>query len=306
MLLIHALVFPDSEYHARMDVDVRALRAFIALAERLHFSGTAAALGVTPSTLTRTIRALEADAGVRLLDRSTHHVALTASGAELLPIARRIVAECDWAARRLGRRDARGASTFVVGCLGGALYEALPSRIRAARRKFPGVAIRLAELSESGLAERVLDGSVDVGFLYFPTPDAALERRVVSRRPQVVAMSPEHRLAGRATLQPADLVDETLILPDRQAAPRLHGWYRDVLEARIDARLTFVEASSVQAALGLCAAGEGVCVLAEHLRRIRGDDVRYAPLRGAPHSELAAIWRRDSPTRHVAQFVATW
>ena len=289
-----------------MDVDVGALRAFIALSERLHFGEAAAALGMSASSLTRAIRALEARAGVRLLDRSTHHVALTAAGAELLPSARRIVAECDWAARRLGRRDARGASTFVVGCLGGALYEALPARIRAARATFPGLAIRLVELSESGLAGHVLDGSVDVGFLYFPTPDAALARRVVSRRPQVVAMSPDHRLATRSALQLADLAGETLILPDRHAAPRLHAWYREVLEARAEQRLEFVEASQVQAALGLCAAGEGLCVLAEHLRRIRGDDVRYVPLRGAPHSELSAIWRTDSPMRHVAQFVATW
>ena len=289
-----------------MDVDVGALRAFIALSERLHFGEAAAALGMSASSLTRSIRALEARAGVRLLDRSTHHVALTAAGAELLPSARRIVAECDWAARRLGRRDARGASTFVVGCLGGALYEALPSRIRAARSKFPALAIRLVELSESRLAGRVLDGSVDVGFLYFPTPDAALARRIVSRRPQVVAMSPDHRLATRSVLQLADLAGETLILPDRHAAPRLHAWYRDLLEARAEQRLEFVEASQVQAALGLCAAGEGLCVLAEHLRRIRGDDVRYVPLRGAPSSELSAIWRADSPMRHVAQFVATW
>jgi len=289
-----------------MDLDSAALRAFVALSERLHFGEAAQALGVSAPTLTRTIQALEAATGTRLVSRSTHHVALTEAGEAFLASARRIVAECDWAARRLGLADARAGSTFVVGCLGGALYEALPSRIRAARRQFPGVGIRLVELSESGLTDRVLDGSVDVGFLYFPTPDEALGRRVVSRRAQVVAMSPEHRLADRATLQLSDLAGETLILPDHRSAPRLHRWYRAFLDDGGRRALDFIEASQVQAALGLCAAGEGLCVLAEHLQRIRGDDVRYAPLRGAPLTELAAIWRNDSPMRHVAQFVAAW
>jgi DNA-binding transcriptional LysR family regulator len=290
---------------ATMDFDVAGLRAFIEIAERLHFGEASRALGVSASTLTRTIQALEAAAGTRLLNRSTHHVALTGAGDALLPSARRIVAECDWAGRQLGRRGG-GASSFVVGCLGGALYEALPSRIRAARRKFPSLGVRLLELSERGITERVLDGTVDVGFLYFPPADTALEHRVVSRRPQVVAMSPEHRFAGRASLQLSDLAGETLILPDHQAAPRLHRWYRTFLEGDGRRPLDFVEASQVQAALGLCAAREGLCVLAEHLQRIRGGDVRYVPLRGAPATELAAIWRIDAPMRHVAQFVATW
>jgi DNA-binding transcriptional LysR family regulator len=289
-----------------MDLDTATLRAFVALAERLHFGETAQALGVSAPTLTRTIQALEAATGTRLLSRSTHHVALTEAGEAFVGSARRIVAECDWAARRLGREEARTQATFVVGCLGGALYEPLPARIRAARRQFPGVGIRLLELSESGLTDRVLDGTVDVGFLYFPTPDDALGQRVVSRRAQVVAMSPEHRLAGRASLQRSDLDGETLILPDRRAAPRLHRWYRAFLDDGGRRTLDFIEASQVQAALGLCAAGEGLCVLAEHLQRIRGGDVRYAPLQGAPMTELAAIWRNDSPMRHVAQFVAAW
>jgi DNA-binding transcriptional LysR family regulator len=289
-----------------MDVDTSALRAFVALSERLHFGDAAQGLGVSPPTLTRRIQALEAAVGARLVGRSTHHVALTEAGEAFLPSARRIVAECDWAARRLGRQEARDGATFVVGCLGGALYEALPARIGAARRQFPDVGIRLLELSERGLTDRVLDGSVDVGFLYFPTPDDALGQRVVSRRAQVVAMSPEHRLAGRASLQLTDLAGETLILPDHRAAPRLHRWYRAFLDDGGRRALDFIEASQVQAALGLCAAGEGLCVLAEHLRRIRGDDVRYAPLRGAPMTELSAIWRNDSPMRHVAQFVAAW
>lgn len=289
-----------------MNIDIASLRAFIELAQRLHFAEAAQALNVSAPKLTRMIQALEAELGTRLVSRTTHHTALTADGTEFLPSARRIVAECDWAGRQLRLRHGRTASTFVVGFLGGVLYEPLPERIRAARRKFPNLNIRLLELSESALTDRVLDGTVDVGFLYFPTPDDVLGYRVVSRRPQLVAMNPEHRLAGKALLQIADLAGETLILPDHQAAPRLHRWYRSFLDKGGTRTLNFIEANQIQAALGLCAAGEGLCVLAEHLRRIRGDDVCYAPLRGAPLTELAAIWRNDSPMRHVAQFVSAW
>jgi DNA-binding transcriptional LysR family regulator len=97
-----------------------------------------------------------------------------------------------------------------------------------------------------------------------------------------------------------------VILPDSTAAPRLHHWYRDFLEKGGCDKLQFISANDLVAALGLCAAGEGLCIVAEHLKRARSDDLHYVPLRGAPRTELFAIWRSDSPVRQIAQFVSRW
>jgi DNA-binding transcriptional LysR family regulator len=251
------------------------------------------------------IQGLEAEVGTRLLARNTHSVALTEQGAEFLRSARRIVAEADWVGRRLNLRTEEGG-TFTVGCVSGALYDALPARVRAARLELPNLQFRLVEMTETALAQQVLDGTVDMGFTYFPMPDDELASRVVSRNAQWVAMEKQHPLAVRATLALGDLAGEVLILPDESRSPRLHRWYRAFLDPKGRRDFAYVNANQISVALGLCAAGEGLCVFPEHLRRLRADDLHFAPLARAPRTELTAIWRHDSPLRQVAQFLARW
>lgn len=289
-----------------LNIDVQSLRAFSCLASELNFSRAAAALHISASRLTRTIQTLEKQVGVKLLVRTTHNTALTAEGVEFLSSARRIVAEADWVGRRFATHRPTSPSTFTVGCLAGSLYEALPERIRAARAALPKMQIRLVETDEEWLANQVLSGQLDMGFLYFPTADDEMACKVVSRRPQLVAMAPDHPLAGRKSLLVKELAGHSLILPDEIAAPRLHRWYRSFLDKGGSKSFHYVGANQIHVALGLCAAGEGLCVVAEPLRRMRDDDLRYVPLRDAPKTELAAIWRKDSPVREVARFIANW
>jgi DNA-binding transcriptional LysR family regulator len=288
-----------------MDTDLASLRAFVRLAGELNFARTAAALHISAPKLTRLIQTLEQQVGVRLMARSTHGASLTAEGQEFLHSAHRIVAEADWVGRRFGKQRIASSATFMVGCLAGSLYEPLPEHIRAARKAHPKLQIRVVEVEESTLTRQVLDGALDMGFLYAPEPDELIERRVVSRRRQWVAMSPDHPLSKRKQLSLKDLRPHTLILPDEKVAPRLHRWYRQFLDLEGRHNLSYIGANQIHVALGLCAAGEGLCVVAEHLRRVRSDDLHFVPLLDAPQTELAAIWRADSPVRQVAQFIAS-
>jgi len=289
-----------------MNVDLVTLRAFVCLAAELNFSRAAAALCMSPSRLTRTIQTLEQQVGSQLLTRSTHNVALTPQGMDFLSSARRIIAEADWIGRRFTRYRTGGSATFTIGCVSGALYDALPQRVRAARAAHPGLQFRLVEMNEMPLTQAVLEGSLDMGFLYFPTPDDEIVSRVVSRSAQCVAIAPDGPLAGQETITVGDLAGHMLILPDEAQSPRLHRWYRTFLDKHGPRTFQYIGANQISVALGLCAAGEGLCVLPEHLRRARSDDLAFVPLPEAPHTELAAFWRGDSPVRQVAQFVANW
>ncbi len=289
-----------------MNPNLFALRAFVAVASALNFNRAAAELHISPSRLTRTIQSLEAELGTQLFARGTHSTALTTDGAEFLPSARRILAEADWAARRLTKHRSASPGRFLAGCLAGALYDALPSRIRAARTAHPDLQIQMLEMEEGPMTDQVLSGALDMGFLYFPSADAELTCRVVSRKPQWVAISQDHPLANKSSLQVSDLAGWALILPDESAAPRLHRWYRAFLDTGGGKPFQYIGANQIHVALGLCAAGEGACVVAEHLKRVRDDDLRFVPLIDAPHTELSAIWRNDSPLRHVAAFVGSW
>ena len=176
-----------------MNVDLFALRAFACLAQELSFARAAQVLNVSPSRLTRVVQALERDVGTQLLARTTHSTTLTLEGAEFLRSARRIVAEADWVGRRFTKHRAASSATFMVGCLSGSLYDALPARIRAARTAHPQLQIRLIEMGENSMTEQVLDGTLDMGFLYFPASDEQMAGRVVSRRAQWVPWRPTTR-----------------------------------------------------------------------------------------------------------------
>lgn len=289
-----------------MNLDLFAIQAFVCVSNELNFSRAATVLHTSPSRLTRVIQSLEQEVGVKLLARTTHSVSLTLEGEEFLASAQRMLAEADWIGRRFSRSKIASPSNFTVGCLAGSLYDALPQQIRLARAQYPKLQIRLVELGESRLMHAVLDGSLDMGFLYFPEPDKQLAVRVVSRKPQWVALAPDHPLAHRKSLTTRDLAGHCMILPDETLAPRLHRWYRSFLDKDGERTLRYVGANQIHVALGLCAAGEGLCVVAEHLRRVRTDDLTYIPLTHAPKTELSAVWRKDTPVRQVAQFIASW
>jgi DNA-binding transcriptional LysR family regulator len=289
-----------------MNLDLFALQAFVCVSTELNFSRAATALHISAPRLTRVIQSLEQEVGVTLLARTTHAVSLTLEGEEFLASAQRMLAEADWIGRRFSRSKIASPSSFTVGCLAGSLYDALPQQIRLARAQYPKLQIRLVELEESRLMHSVLDGSLDMGFLYFPEPDEQLAVRVVSRKSQWVALAPDHPLASRKSLTVKDLAGHSMILPDETLAPRLHRWYRSFLDKDGERTWRYVGANQIHVALGLCAAGEGLCVVAEHLRRVRSDDLTYIPLTHAPKTELSAVWRMDSPVRQVAQFIASW
>lgn len=289
-----------------MNIDLPALRAFVCVATELNFSRSAETLHVSASRLTRVIQNLEQQVGVKLLARNTHSVTLTPDGTVFLQSARRMVAEADWVGRRFTRHRVAGSATFTIGCVSGALYDALPERVRAARVSHPGMQFRLIEMNEAALTHQVHDGTLDMGFLYFPTPDEDVVSRVVSRSAQLVAMERGHLLADGKTLAVEDLAGHRLILPDETQSPRLHRWYRSFLDKHGSHKFQYVEANHISVALGLCAAGEGLCVCPEYLRRSRTDDLHFAPLPQAPKTELYAVWRQDSPVRPVAQLLAQW
>lgn len=97
-----------------MDLDLRKVRYFVAVAELLHFGRAAEQLHIAQPVLSRQIRALEKDLGAELFVRDSHGVTLTAAGTQLLDDARQLLTSAD-ATRRRVRGAAQGPRRFVVG-----------------------------------------------------------------------------------------------------------------------------------------------------------------------------------------------
>lgn len=283
-----------------MDVHLRDLRYFVAVAEERHVTRAAERLYVSQPALSKQIRALERQLGFDLLRRLPRGVDLTAEGEALLPRARDLLAVWDrdcWAARAAG-----GRRTVVVGmqtAVGRDLQRDALAQLRASGWK---ASLRLVGWSDptAGLA----DASSDVAFLWLPLTDPGLVARVLVREPRWVALPAGHRLAARDEIAFADLLDEPFIALSRQAGALRDFWL--ALDAR-DGRepVVALEAEGPDEAFEAIGSGLGVALLAEGNAALYSrPGVVCRPVRGLSPAELAVVWRpgtEDDPA--VATFL---
>lgn len=195
-----------------MDLDLRKLRYFVALADELHFGRAAARLFIAQPVLSRQIRALEREIGVTLVDRTSRRVSLTAAGTRLSDDARNLLAAADGATRR-AHEAARGQERIVVGFAPG--LRVAPA-VAAFATIAPDVDVELLELVWYEGADAVRDGRVDVGCVRDPADTGQLVTRELGTEPKVAVIPAGHRLAAKRHVRLADLDGEALVEIDRR------------------------------------------------------------------------------------------
>jgi DNA-binding transcriptional LysR family regulator len=266
-------------------IDPAAARLFLVLAEELHFGRTAERLGLRQPQVSKSLRALEAQLGAALLERSSRRVRLSAAGAALRDPLR------DWlqqgaALAPLARAAARGEQGRLrLAFVSPAGFGELPRWLRAFRDAQPGVELQLREATLDVQQELLARGELDAGLVLQPDAAPALPQalREVGSEPLCLALSraQAQRLGRKPTL--AALLAEPLVLFPRDIAPALH-----------DAVLAFyrqhgVEAQPVQRAvqmatlIHLVSADFGLAWVPTSLQAIQRAQVEYrAAPAGAP------------------------
>ncbi|WP_327709854.1 LysR substrate-binding domain-containing protein [Streptomyces sp. NBC_00464] len=190
-----------------MDLDLRKLRYFVAVAEKLHFGRAADELHIAQPVLSRQIRALEQDLGTPLLTRDSHGVALTDAGRQLLTDAGPLLASAH-AARRRVTVAARGGRRLMVGFRAGI---AVAPAVRTFATRHPSVIVDVQRIEWDDQATMLLDGRIDVGYVRLPIDEAGLRVTPLYTEPRVAVLPAGHRLAGREQITEADLAGEPLV-----------------------------------------------------------------------------------------------
>ncbi|MGY4927646.1 LysR family transcriptional regulator [Streptomyces sp. 900105755] len=188
-----------------MDLDLRKVRYFAAVAELLHFGRAAERLHIAQPVLSRQIRALEKDLGAELFVRDSHGVTLTDAGHQLLEDARQLLAVADGTRRRVVQA-ARGRRRLVVGFRAGVV---VTGALRVFSAGHPDVEVRALRVEWDDQEQLILDGTVDIAYVRLPVRREGLELRPLYSEPRVAMLPDRHRLAGKQEIALADLDGET-------------------------------------------------------------------------------------------------
>jgi len=261
-----------------INLTLRQLRAFVAVATLRGFTAAAKELHLTQSSLSSLVKELEDVLGVRLLDRTTREVSLTQPGVEFLPLACRVLDDLHKAVGQMTdlkyqrRGMVRLAALELLSCT------VLPRALAAYRRSFPHLEVSLFDCVIEQVLAKVASGEVDLGIGPEPCAlDPEIERRLLLQAPFQLVCRHDHRLARQRKAIWADLRGECFITMIRnfrtQIATERAGWPCDlVIEPTY-------QVSLLTTALGMTSAGFGVTVCPSYgLPLVRGLDLVMLPL----------------------------
>lgn len=286
-----------------MQLELRHLRYFLAVAEELNFSRAAERLHIAQPALSAQIRSLEAQLGTELFSRTTRKVDLTPAGELLLADARDIVERADRAAARIAAaaRGERGA--LRVAFAAHAAGETSTAIFRRFAEEHPAIEVELVESPTlEGLQRLVADHEADASFAWLPILDDELESEIVSTEPKSVGMHPEHRLAAQDEVRPEELETEPIVSAWEHYSPATLAYWLGPF--RTERTPVDLHATSVDECLTLVARGLAVFVVPESVQRFYGrPDVVYRPLVGVGPASVALVWHRQTQNAAVEPFV---
>ncbi|KAA8960493.1 hydrogen peroxide-inducible genes activator [Mycobacterium sp.] len=239
---------------------IAGLRAFVAVAERQHFGSAAAALGISQSTLSQALSALEAGLGVQLVERSTRRVFVTTEGRHLLPRAQAVIeAVAEFTAAAAGTADPL-QGTMRLGLIPTVAPYVLPTVLAGLAGRLPALTLRVVEDQTERLLTALREGALDAALIALPAGTGGIIEIPIYDEDFVLALPPGHPLSGKRRVPVAVLAKLPLLLLDEG-----HCLRDQALEvchtAGVRAELADTRAASLATAVQCVAGGLGVTLI---------------------------------------------
>lgn len=203
-----------------MNIKYRPMKAFLLAVQTGSFTHAADRLGVTQPSFTVLIRDLEEVLGVRLFDRNTRGIALTAAGKDFLARIERPVTDLEEAYRSIVDLAAVRRGSVVVGALPSTSLTLVPPALRLLRSAHPMLRVRVVEAHNDDLVAMVRTNQIEFAVAAQWEPAADLAFQPLLEDQFVAVMPPDHELAARSRLHWRDLVPHDLVLLSRGSSAR--------------------------------------------------------------------------------------
>ena len=283
-------------------MDLRHLRAFAAIVDAGGFARAALRLHLSQPALSRQIRALELDLGVRVFDRLGRRVQLTSEGEDLLRRGRIVLSEADSLGERARALSGGDTGVLRVGATPQNIEGLLAGFLAHYRRRHPGIEVHLVEDGAVGLQRRLQHGEVQLALIQAGLDE--LPGRLLFPISLVAVTAASHRLTRRTVLEFAELADQRLLILRRDFGSR--AWFDAACQTGRIRPTVLLESSAPATLIALAGAGYGVAILPSNVQLPRRV-VRAVPVvqRGSPLGRWISIsWdRRRFLAAYAEQFV---
>jgi DNA-binding transcriptional LysR family regulator len=293
---------------ALVELEFRQVRYFLAVVEELHFRRAAERLHVAQPTISQQIARLEADLGVRLLERSSRSVELTVAGRAFAAEAVLLLRQRDDAVAAARRAAGGEVGRLSIGFVGPAALGMLNQLIRAYRVRFPNVELDLHECSTVEQVAMLEGQQLDVGFLRLPASGEGVSFQLIRTEPIYVLLPSDHSLNRRPegrSIEVSELAKEPLITLPRDREPVVVDQIISLcMDAGFSPRIV-QEAAQMYVIIALVNAGIGLVLGPESLRELPHPGVAYRRLEshGKGSVQTGIAWRANNSSPVLASFL---
>jgi len=285
-----------------MNVQIRHIRSFIAVAHEKSFARGASRLNVSQPALSQTIMQFEQEVGFPLFERTTRSVALTPAGEQVLAKAVELRRSMDLFQDEVRAIQVAVRNELRVGFMIGTAVEFLPEIVREFEKLKPQPAILLREFDFSDPSAGLSTGEVDCGIIRPPVDVDNIEIVEIAREKCVVCLPSGHRLVQKRSVRLDDILDEPIVASTTRGIWRDY-WLANEYRRNRPANVSF-EASTVESELQAVASGRGISITAESTAKYYSrPGVVFRPIADMRECVMAVGYRRIE-NRLVGEFIA--
>ena len=286
-------------------MELRHLRYFVAVAEALSFTKAAQKLRLAQPSLTRQVRNLEAELGVRLLERANNRVTLTEEGRLFLFESKKLLAMCAESVAAVQRLHRKESSHLNIGYIANIHYGLLPATLGAFRKLYPRVALNLFDMTSAEQFQALESGRIDLGFIGLNPALSGhdLLSECVTYDTILVALPNDHPLARKPRVKLGNLATEFLVGMSTKTQPGARAWLLETCRhAGFEGKI-LQEADVEPIAIKFVVDGLGVALLPEAVTGLPHEGVVFRPLSPPLRRESTAAWRADNHSQPLKGYI---
>jgi LysR family transcriptional regulator, benzoate and cis,cis-muconate-responsive activator of ben and cat genes len=288
-------------------MELRHLRYFIAVAEERSFSRAAEKLHVSQPPLSRQLRDLEAELGLKLLDRNRQGVRLTRLGSAILARSRAIVRDAESFKAEAKILDREIDEELRIAYAPSPTAPIISKVLAGYHELVPGGRLTLQDLTHTEMLEGLRAKKLQAALTLRPhlKEMRGLRFEMISRHAGGIICNAESHLTGLPTVRPSMVASNNLIIYRAKDFPEYHKWIAGILGVSPGRLVIAQECDDVLGVIAAVESGRGVAIVGEFVTAVSGNRVRFVPFASKAHFlEVGLLYRQSGLSENTKRLIA--